>query len=211
MKINKTKIRCLGYSAAILVLMLGCLAAAIFTIPTLSTYPSLIAEAYKSPLQKVEIPGKADLKLSRKGAYAVYYERQKDSNIDAEWPPTLDCSLTSKTTGEDIPLVPDYVPSNQYSTKDGDQVGVLIYSTTVQHPGLHTLSCGFPDGRVSPKLVLAIGPNYAFEFLRVAWNLGGSVLGGAGILCASSTLAVVMALVVFLRRRTTRANGEVQE
>lgn len=201
-----------GYCFAASVLALGCLIAAIlFNKSGLGDYPSLIADAYKSPLQKVEIPGEADLVLARKGAYAVYYERHKGSYINAEWPPTLDCSLTSKTTGEDVPLVPDYVPSNQYSTKDGDQVGVLIYSTTVEDPGLHTLSCDYADGRLSPKLVLAVGPNYFFEFLRVAWNLGGLIIGGLGVLCASSTLAVVITIAVFLtRRKTTQASGEVE-
>ena len=195
------------YGAAILVLMLGCLAAAIFTIPTLSTYPSLIAEAYKDPLQKVEVPGAVNLELSRKGAYAVYYKEDGSSDSVAEQPPNLDCQLTSKMTDKDIPLVLDYVPTNRYETKD-NRVGVLIYSTTVEDPGLHRLSCGYPDGRVSPKLILAIGPNYFFEFLRVAWNLGGSVLGGVGVLCASSTLAAVIAIVGFLRSRT-QASVEV--
>ncbi|MGB2897267.1 MAG: hypothetical protein WBB65_14025 [Anaerolineales bacterium] len=200
------------YFFAALVLALGCLIAAmLFNKSGLGDYPSLIAEAYKDPLQKVEIPGEADLKLSRKGAYAIYCERPKGSYIQAEWPPALDCSLTSKTTGEDVPLVADYVPSNQYSTKDGDQVGMLLYSTTVEDIGLHTLSCDFADGRLSPKLVLAVGPNYFFEFLRVAWNLGGSVLGGVGVLCASSTLAVVIAVAVFLtRRKTSQASREVE-
>jgi hypothetical protein len=209
MKIIKK--RRLWYGAAFLILMLGCLAAAILIISTLSTYPSLIADAYKGPLQKVEIPGEADLELSRKGAYAVYYERHKASYIHAEWPPTLDCSLTSKMTGKNIFLVPDYVPSNQYSTKDGDQVGVLIYSTTVEDPGLHTLSCDYADGRVNPKLVLAIGPNYIFEFLRLAWNLGCSILAGVGVLCGSGVLAGVIAIAVFLQaRRTSQVNGEVK-
>lgn len=187
----------LWYGVAALVLVLGCLAAAILIISTLTSYPSLIKEAYKNPLQKIEVPGEADIDLRRKGAYGVYSE----TALPKEGPPVLDCSLTSKTTGDDIPLVPDYVPTNRYSTKDGSRVGVLIYSTTVENPGLHRLSCGYPDGRVSPNLVLAIGPNYIFEFLRVAWNLGVSVLGGLGVLCASTTLAVVIAIVGFLRSR----------
>lgn len=196
------------YFFAALVLALGCLIAAmLFNKSGLGDYPSFIAEAYKDPLQKVEVPGAVNLELSRKGAYAVYYEEDGSSDSVAEQPPNLDCQLTSKMTDKDIPLVLDYVPTNRYETKD-NRVGVLIYSTTVEDPGLHRLSCGYPDGRVSPKLILAIGPNYFFEFLRVAWNLGGSVLGGVGVLCASSTLAAVIAIVGFLRSRT-QASVEV--
>jgi hypothetical protein len=193
------------YGVAALVLVLGCLAAAIFIISTLTSYPSLIKEAYKSPLQKIEVPGEADIDLRRKGAYGVYYE---SAHAPTEGPPVLDCSLTSKTTGDDIPLVSDYVPTNRYSTKDGSRVGVLIYSTTIKEPSLHTLSCDYPDGRVSPKMMLAIGPNYFFEFLRVAWNMGGSILGGAGILCGSFMLSFGIAAFVFLR---TRNGGRLEE
>jgi hypothetical protein len=207
-KINKSKTRRLGYGVAGLVLVLGFLAAAILIISKLSTYPTLIADAYKSPLQKVEVPGAVDLELSREGAYAVYYEEQRGAYNDTERPPNLNCQLISKMTSKEIPLVADYVPTNRYATRD-DRVGVLIYSTTVEDPGLHTLSCDYADGDLSPKLVLAVGPNYFFEFLRVAWNLGGSVLGGAGVLCASSMLAVVIAIVVFLRSRT-QTSGEVK-
>jgi len=184
----------LWYGVAALVLVLGCLAAAILIISTLATYPSLIKEAYKSPLQKIEVPGEAEINLRRKGAYGVYYET---TSVPSEGAPGLDCRLTSSTTGADIPLVPDYVPTNRYETKDA-RVGVLIYSTTVENPGLHTLSCNYPDERVSPKQMLAIGPNYFYEFLRVAWNMGSSLLGGAGILCGSSVLSLgIVAIAVF--------------
>jgi hypothetical protein len=191
----------LWVGVAALVLVLGCSVAAILIISTLTSYPSLIQEAYKDPLQKIEVPGEGDIDLRRKGAYGVYYETL---HAPTEGPPVLDCSLTSKTTGDDIPLVPDYVPTNRYSTKDRSRLGVLIYSTTVMDPGPYKLSCDYPDGRVSPKLELAIGPNYFFEFLRVAWKLGGSILGGAGILCGSCVLSFGVAAFVFLRIRKGR-------
>ena len=187
----------LWYGVAALVLVLGCLAATILIISTFTSYPSLIKEACKSPLQKMEVPGEADIDLRRKGAYGVYYEA---AHSPTEGPPVLDCSLTSKTTGDDIPLVPDYVPTNRYSTNDGNRVGVLIYSTTVKDPGIHKLSCDYPNGQKGPKLILAIGPNYFFEFLRVAWNMGGSMLGGAGVLCGSFVLSFVIVAVAFMRR-----------
>lgn len=55
------------------------------------------------------------------------------------------------------------------------------------------------EGRVGPKLVLAIGPNYVWEFLRLAWNLGYPVLGGAGVIYRSVLLSSGIALVAFVR------------
>jgi hypothetical protein len=190
----------LWYGVAALVLVLGCLAAAILIISTLTSYPSLIKEAYKNPLQKIEIPGDADIDLRRKGAYGVYYE----TALPKEGPPVLDCSLTSRTTGDDIPLVPDFVPTNRYSTHDGSRVGVLIYSTTIKESGPHTLSCDYPDRRGSPILKLAIGPNYTFEFLRVAWKMGGPILGGVGVLGGSVVFSIGIAVLAFIGTRNKR-------
>jgi len=200
------------WGIAALVLIFGCLTAALlFYKSGIGDYPSLIAEAYKSPLQKIEVPGEMDLVLSRKGAYGVYYEGHQGAYVHAEWAPTLDCILTSKRTGEDVPLVPDYVPTNRYVTKGG-RTGVLIYSTTVENPGLHTLSCDYPNGGMGPQLVLAIGPNYVWEFLRVAWNLGGPVLGGVGIICGSIILSIGIALVALVRgSKLKQVEGEMNE
>jgi hypothetical protein len=188
----------LWYGVALFVLMVGCLVGAILIISPLTSYPSLIKEAYRNPLQKVEVPGEAGIELRRKGAYGIYYET---AHVTTEGPPALDCSLTSKLSGDDIPLVPDYVPTNRYSTKDEERVGVLIYSTTIKEPSLYTLSCDYPDGREGPKLVLAIGPNYFFEFLRVVWNMGGTILGGVAVLCGSFLLSFGVAAVALIRAR----------
>ena len=205
---KKVKPRHLWLGAALLILVIGCIAGLGLVITTLGSYPSLIAEAYNDPLQRVDIPGEADLELSRKGAYAIYYERQNGSSTLEERPPTLDCHLTSKMTGKDVPLVPDYVPSNQYSTKDGDQVGVLIYSTTVEYPGYHTLSCGYPDGGENPELVIAIGPNYFFEFLRVAWKLRWAILGVVCIPCISIMLGFGVVMFMVVKKRNNQTNQE---
>jgi hypothetical protein len=200
---NMINTRCL-WGIAALVLLFGCLIAASIIMSAFRDARPQIAEVHQNRSQHVEIPGEVDLELSRKGAYAVYYVRHKGAYIHAEWPPRLDCGLTSKKTGEDIALVPDYVPTNRYWTNDGNQVGVLIYSTTVKNPGLYTLSCNYPNGREGPKLVLAIGPNYILEFLRLAGRMGGSLLRGAGVLCGSFVLSIGVAVLAFVGRRNKR-------
>jgi hypothetical protein len=201
---NKRKGNYVWYGVAALVLVSGLATAGFMTASSLTSYPALIGEAYKSPLQRVEAPGEGVVDLTREGAYGVYLETDY---VPTEGPPAIECRLTSEATSENIPLVKDYVPTNRYSTKDGKRVGVLIYSTTINEPSLHTLSCDYPDGRVGPKLVLAIGPNYVFEFLRVAWNMSGPLLGGVGILCGSLVLSLCIAGAVFLRTR----GGGLQE
>lgn len=190
----------LGYALAALVLLAGWLGAGGLLISTLRAYPAAIGEAYKGPQHKVDVPGAAELDLSRTGAYGVYYEGHEGATVHAEWPPQLDCRLTAKATGADVPLAPDYVPGNRYSTMEG-RVGVLIYSTTVQEPGLYTLSCDDPLDARGATHHLAIGPNYVFEFLRVAWRLGGSLLGALAIFAGSTLLSAAIVLITFLRRR----------
>ena len=53
-------------------------------------------------------------------------------------------------------------------------------------------------------LMLAIGPNYYFEFLRVAWNMSGSILGGAGVLCGSFVLSLGIAAIAFFSNKKRR-------
>lgn len=196
------------YAIAILALLAGWLAAASLLINALRAYPSAIGQAYRSRQQKVEVPGAADLNLTREGAYGVYYEGHEGTYIPAEWPPRLDCRLTAKTSGDDVPLVPDYVPGNRYSTQDG-RVGVLIYSTTVQEPGLYTLSCEDPLAARGATHTLAIGPNYVFEFLRVVWQIGGRVLAALAIFCGSTLLAAAIVGLSLLRSwRQGRVSGE---
>jgi hypothetical protein len=201
---NMMKRNRLWYTAAALVLVLGCLVATILAISTLSSYPSFIKEAYDSPLQKIEIPGETVIQLRQKGAYGLYYE---SAHVPAGGPPELACNLVSITTGDDIPLVPDYVPTNRYENKDG-RVGVLIYSTTINHPGLHRLSCSHPDGSESPTQVLAIGPNYIFEFLRVAWKMGRTFLGIGGVLFCSVVFSIgITAVALFQSRKKRQLEG----
>jgi hypothetical protein len=203
MNSQKDRTRHLWYGIAILSLLAGWLAAGSLFLNTLRAYPGSIVEAYKDPRHKVDVPGSADLQLSRKGAYGVYYEGNEGAYVHAEWPPRLDCRLTAKATGADVPLVADYVPGNRYSTKEG-KVGVLIYSTTVQKPGLYTLACDDTVAARGTRHHLAIGPNYVFEFMRVAWHLGGSLLGALAICGGSTLLSMAIVVITFLRTRQKR-------
>jgi hypothetical protein len=159
----------------------------------IGTYPALIAAAYREEQNHLNVPGSVEVKLTRTGAYGIYYEHSLVSSIypDIGMPPTIDCSLTSKSTGTKIEAVPDYVKTNRYRSKDL-HTGVLIMSITVDKPDSYTFACNYRDGGTEPEISVALGPNYFWEFLRVVWKIGLPVLGGSTILCGSVLLALLM-------------------
>jgi hypothetical protein len=204
---RKVTMRRLSYSAMALIPMLACLTAAAIIMSRLRTVIPQIAEIHYDRSQHIEIPGETNLELSREGAYAIYYIGNRDASVQVDWPPRLDCRLTLEGKGEDIPLVPDYVPTNRYCSGTRKCVGFLIFSTTIREPGLYTLSCVYPDGNGGPKLILAIGPNYIFEFLRIFWSMGDSLLGAVGVLCGSVVLSIGIATFTFIGARNKRQVG----
>jgi len=202
------------YGLAALSLVFGCLAAtAIFYLATRGL-PTSIAEAHDlSRLTQVVIPGSADLMLSRTGAYAVYYEYHSVLGgveyAGSETPPVLECSLTLKAKGREVPVVPDFVETNRYSARlgkgRGKRAGVLIMSTTIDDPGNYTFSCRYADGREQPEIVLAVGQNILWEDIHIMARTAGSVLGGLAVLCSSGVVAIVIAIIVGVKRHQSLA------
>jgi hypothetical protein len=195
------------YGIALLPILFGTLVCAwILKDSGIGMYPAMIADAYGEGQHRLSVPGSKEIKLTRTGAYGIYYEYNlMSTSVDPPpLPPEIDCSLTSKSTGAKMEAAPDYVETNRYWSKDRDRTGVLVMSITVDEPDSYTFACNYPDGRISPKLVLAIGPNYFFEFLRVAWNMGGSILGGAGVLCGSFVFSFGIATIVFFTNMKKR-------
>ena len=182
------------FGLAGLILLAGLLLTALlFNQAHLHRYPALIAAAYQDAQHHLTVPGAREVKLTRTGAYGIYFEHSLTSSIypDIEMPPAIDCTLTSKATGTVIEAVPDYVKTNRYRSKDL-HAGVLIMSLTVAQPGTYTFACTYQDERTEPELRVALGPNYFWEFLRVAWKISLPLLGGSSILCGSLLLAMLL-------------------
>lgn len=188
--------RRLGYGMAALIVVLACIAAGVVIVGSARTDLTAAAEAFSDRTQYMTVPGAADLELSRSGAYAVYYLSSYRQN---QRPPELDCSLTARQTGTTVPLSEDYVPTRV--SVGGRNLGVLIYSATVGHPGMYSMSCQYADGQPGQAATLAVGPNYLFEFLRGAWSVGRSLLGGLALICGGGALALFVVVVALLQSR----------
>jgi hypothetical protein len=192
------------YSIIGLVILLGALISAfLFKKSGITMYPALITDAYREEQHHLNVPGSRDVKLTRTGAYGIYYERSMvpaaaDSRV--KMPPAIECSLTSQSTGAKIEAVHDYVETNRYWFKDQGGSGVLIMSVMVDTPDIYTFTCHYQDRSKEPEVVVALGPNYFWEFLRVAWKIGLPLLGSIGLICGSLLLALITVVVVAIKR-----------
>jgi hypothetical protein len=198
-----------SYGLAVLVLVLGCAIASMIFVLAIRGPADAVADARDlSQLTQVIVPGTADLTLSQTGAYAVYHEYQGVMDgvayARSPAPPQLDCALATKDTGRQVPLVPDYVETNQY-TKGlgrgrGIRAGVLIMSTTVDRPGDYTFSCRYPDGREQPQIVLAVGQNIVWEEMRILARAAVPVLSSLALVGASGAVAAGVAIIIAVKR-----------
>ena len=192
------------YGIAILPILVGALIFAWILVNSgIGIYPAMIADAYGEGQHRLTIPGSNEIELTRTGAYGIYYEYSlvSASADSPPLPPAIDCSLTSKSTGVEMEAAPDYVETNRYWSKDRDRTGVLIMSITVDEPDSYTFACHHQDGSREPEIVVALGPNYFWEFLRIAGRTVVSTVAGLGVLLGSGAVAVIIVIVLALKRR----------
>ncbi len=96
--------------------------------------------------------------------------------------------------------MPDYVKTNNYSSKDRERVGMLIRSITIDEPGIYTFSCRYADGRWQPEIVLTVGPNFVWEFFGIAARTIVTAVAGLAVLFGSGAVAAVVVIVVAVKR-----------
>jgi hypothetical protein len=197
------------YAVAAMIPVLGCLMAMALMYQWFPGLPgTLESRVNLDNLTQVVVPGSEELTFDKSGAHAVYYEYRSVADgvvyASSEKPPALACTLTSRATGAEIAVVPDYVPTNTYSTKDREGVGVLIRSLTFPKPDAYNLACQYLDGNSEPEIVLAVGPNFVWEFFGVAARTLGTGAAGLAVLLGSGAVAAFVALTIALKRRQSQ-------
>lgn len=187
---------------ALLLPLFGCLISTVIIYRQFQGFPGALKQMSLDNLTQVVVPGSKEIHFSKKGAYAVYYEYHSVVNgvsyLTTKTPPALDCHLRSLTSGETASLTPDYVESNSYSTKGDDRIGVLLMSISMDQPGTYQFSCRYPDGGTKPKVVLAVGPNFVWEFFSASARPLAALLGGMVIFAGLSALAVIILLIAYV-------------
>lgn len=190
------------YAIPVLVILFGLIFSVwIWGSAGLGKYPAMIKEAFGEERHYLIVPGSREIRLTRTGAYGVYYEYTSELYMEdyPVTPPALECSLTSKSTGATRQAAPDYVEGNRYS--DQDRTGILIMSLTVDRPDTYTFACHYPNGVKEPKSTVALGPNYGWEILKVAWKISLPLLGGLASICGSVLIGLVMVVVIAIKRQ----------
>jgi hypothetical protein len=173
----------------------------------IESYPTLIADAYREEQHRLRVPGSQEVRLTRTGAYGIYDESSLVSSIqppDGELPPPIECTLASASTGEVIRAVPDYVETNRYWSEGQGGLGVLIMSVTVDRPGTYTFGCDYRDGRTEPEIVVALGPNYVWQFLHLTAQIALPLLGAIAVCAGSLLIGFILVFLVVIRRFGTK-------
>jgi len=205
---QKTKPSRWYYGLAALLPVLGCLITTAIIYQGFPNLPGTLETIDVHNMTQVIVPGSTDITFPKKGAYAVYYEYRSlvdgVQSINSKTPPPLICSLTSKVTGKEVGVSPEYIQGNTYSTKDRERVGVHILSISMTEPGTYTFSCHYPAKGTAPKVVLAIGPNIVWELFNIVARPIAAILGGLVVLLGSGLIGLLFFIVVaFYRSRST--------
>lgn len=199
------------YALAALFPVFGCLFTTAIIYRGFPNLPGALETIDIHNMTQVIVPGYADVTFPKKGAYAVYYEYRSFVDgvqyINERTPPPLICSLTSKETGKEVGVSPEYIEGNTYATKDRERVGIHLMSISMKKPGTYTFSCHYTDDDAAPKVVLAIGPNIVWELFNIAAKPVGAFLGGLGVLLCSGSLGLLFIIFVAIYRG--RQGGEV--
>lgn len=144
-------------------------------------------------MQRVVVPGSAELALEESGRYTIYHESRSvmDGRVyDVDDVSGLTVELVSAETGESVPL--DSPGANTtYDLRGRSGRGVLTFE--VDRPGAYRLSADYPAGG-GPETVLAVGKG-------IGTRIAMTVVGAIAIAIGSFLLAAAIAVVTFVRRR----------
>ena len=192
------------YVFALVLPFLACGMTAVPIYRSVPKLPGALGNLSMNSLTKVVVPGSSEVYFPEAGAYAVYYEhRSAIEGISYSrdiYPPIMNCQLRSKATGENVELAYPDAKGEMYSTDNNDRVGVLMRTISIDRPGSYVFSCRYPDNSSFPKLVLAVGPNFIWEFFNLVAKPGAAFFGGLLVFLAISLISTIIVIVVAIKR-----------
>jgi hypothetical protein len=146
-------------------------------------------------LIQVVVPGEQEIQLKEAGSYTVFHEYRSAIGgriySGSEGIPGLECALTSKKTGNPIPLAPASTAS-RYDY--GGRSGVSVLEFSVHEPGDYVFRASYPSGQGGSQAVLAIDHGFVGKIVL-------TVFGAIGILFGSIVTSVVIIVWALIKRR----------
>jgi hypothetical protein len=194
------------YVLAILLPIFACMGTALLVYVNVPELPGTLDTLSIHSLTQVPVPGSAEIVFPKSGAYAVYYEYR--SVIDGksyyrnENFPRVRCQLNSKETGKAVKLVSSNVEGNIYNYPG--RAGVMFKQISIDQPGAYNFSCQYPDGRSTPKSVMAVGPNYVWEFFNIAVKPIAAMMFGALVFFMVSVISILIIVIVAVKRHRSK-------
>jgi hypothetical protein len=91
-----------------------------------------------------------------------------------------------------------------YSTGNNERVGMMMRTISIDRPGAYSFSCQYPDNSSTPRIVLAVGPNFVWEFFNLAAKPAAAVVGGLLVFLGVSLISTIMVIIVFIKRNQAK-------
>ena len=150
-------------------------------------------------LSQMVVPGQHELVLSETGGYTVFHEYQsvvgnKVYSMAQGGLPGLQCGLSYKATGEQIPLSQSAVNST-YSM--GSRSGVSVFNFRIDSPGTYVFSAQYAAGEEGPEAVLSVGHGFVKQLLVTIFGCLAVMFGALGATAA-------IAVITFVKRQRAR-------
>jgi hypothetical protein len=178
------------YLVAFVVFALGVVGAVFFAMSRLSDL--------QNALTRVIVPGESVVTLSEPGTYTLFHELSGTLDgvvYSASDISGLRVSLESVDTGEAVEL---RRPTASTSYDMGGSSAVGIFAFTIETPGDYRLSATYADGRAKPQAILSMASGFISKLVA-------TILGAVGLVFGAIALAIVIAVLTFLRRRKAMA------
>ena len=196
------------YLLAALIPIFACIGAIVFVYVTGPNLTEILKAFDTEDLTRVVVPGSGEIHITESGSYAVYYEYHSEiDGVSYKWSeslPDLRCQLISQETGSAVLLTPSITAGNIYTTYNPERAGVIFRLVSIDQPGVYDFSCQYQNGRSSPKVVMAVGPNFIIEFFNAVGKPIGTILISAFVFIWACAISLLIIIVVALKRQQSK-------